>query len=139
MIGLKDKLNVPFIIDNNSFEHTDIVIKELQRNFSVADGQNAGRDLAGGMLRDIIGTYYNYTMSFGSKSGNPEAYELLFELLSRPVPSHTISFPFGNQTITQQMYVANGGDILKRFSQGGANQFTDMTVNFVAMKPFLKP
>ena len=139
MTGLTEKLNVPFIIDNKSFEHTDMVLRGLRRSFSVADGKNGGRDLAGGMIRDIIGTYFNYSLDFGSKSFNPEAYEQLVELLSAPVPFHTVSFPFGNQTITQRMYVTNGEDTLKWFNKSGDNQFSDLSINFIAMKPFLKP
>ena len=139
MKGLTQKLNVPFVIDNSSFERSDIVIKSISRSFSVVDGQNAGRDLTGSMLRDIIGTYYNYTVDFSSKNFNPEAYEFLVELLSSPVDYHMVSFPFGNKTITQKMYVANGQDVLKRFDPNGKNQFTDFSVNFVAMNPFLRP
>lgn len=139
MKGLTQKLNVPFVIDNKSFEHTDIVLKNIERSFSVVDGANAGRDLAGGMIRDILGTFFNYTVDFDSKTFNPDAYEELVEILSSPVAYHTVSFPFGNQTITQKMYVANGQDKLKRFSATDANQFTGFSVNFVATKPFLTP
>ena len=139
MTGLTQKLNVPFVVDNKSFEHDDIVIKNITRAFSVVDGDNAGRDLTGSMMRDIIGTFYNYTIDFSSKRFNPEAYEALVELLSSPVDYHIVSFPFGNKTITQKMYVANGQDALKRFDPNGKNQFTDFSVNFVAMNPFLKP
>ena len=139
MTGLTEQLNEPFSIDNKSFEHTDMVLRGLRRSFSVADGKNAGRDLAGGMIRDIIGTYFNYSLDFGSKSFNPEAYEQLVELLSAPVPFHTVSFPFGNQTITQRMYVTNGEDTLKWFNKSGDNQVSDLSINFIAMKPFLKP
>ena len=54
MTGLTQKLNVPFVVDNKSFEHDDIVIKNITRAFSVVDGDNAGRDLTGSMMRDII-------------------------------------------------------------------------------------
>ena len=139
MTGLTQKLDVPFIIDNKSFEHTDIVLRGLQRSFSVADGKNAGRDLAGGMMRDIIGTYFNYSLDFGSKSFSPDTYEELVEILSAPVAYHTVSFPFGNKTITQKMYVTNGQDTLRKFRANENNQFSDLSINFIAMKPFLTP
>ena len=34
----------------------------LKRSFQVLDGENAGRTLSGRMVRDIIGTFYNYEL-----------------------------------------------------------------------------
>ena len=49
-----------FVIDGNDYS---AIVTSLTRNFSVADGENAGRTTDGRMHRDLIGTYYNYSIT----------------------------------------------------------------------------
>lgn len=139
MDGLGNKLNTPFAIDGKEYDPNDIVITQIERSFSVADGDNAGRNLAGGMIRDIIGTYFNYKVDFSAKNSNPEVYEKLFELLASPVDYHVLSLPFGDKTISQNMYITSGSDTLRKFQRNKNNIFTDLSINFVAMNPFIIP
>ena len=139
MTGLNEKTGFPFAIDGVEYDPSEIVISSIKRSFSVADGDNAGRNIAGGMIRDIVGTYFNYTIDFNSKSSNPAVYETLFETLAAPADYHTLSLPFGDKTIVQKMYVTGGEDSLKKFKRSGENIFGDLSVNFIAMKPFLIP
>ena len=41
----------------------DVAISAYNRNFNVLDGPNAGRVLAGKMIRDIIGTYLGHKIT----------------------------------------------------------------------------
>lgn len=138
-MNLSDKLVSPFVIDGVEYDSKEIAIKSLTRSFQVLDGAKAGRSLGGDMLRDIVGTYYNYTIAFDAKIGHEDAYNRLYETLSAPVNSHTISLPFANETITQKMYVTSGSDKLIRFSKDGENFFTELSINFVSMSPFRIP
>lgn len=137
--NLGDKLEIPFVIDGIGYSSDKIVIKSITRNFEILDGENAGRTASGRMIRDIIGTFYNYSMTFKAKSIKPEEYETLFEILSQPVDFHQISLPFGNKTITQKMYVTSGSDNLIRFKKDGENTFGEISVNFISEKPFRIP
>ena len=38
----------------------------IERNFAVVDTDDAGRVLTGAMERDIIGTFYNYTIKLNT-------------------------------------------------------------------------
>lgn len=127
---LYDKLTSPFVIDG--VEYPNVRAMSLTRNFSILDGSNAGRTMSGDMMRDIIGTYYNYTIKFRSKVGYEQEYENLFDVLSSPVDFHELKLPFGNKTIIQKMYVTSGSDNLKRFKKDGINRFYEMSINFVA-------
>ena len=53
----------------------------IRRSFAVTDTDNSGRNISGEMLRDIIGTYYNYTIQFNTKQLNPAEYDDLYELV----------------------------------------------------------
>ena len=133
-MDLQDKLTSPFVIDSQTFPNVRIM--SITRNFSVLDGKEAERTMAGDMVRDIIGTYYNYTAKFRCKLEHETEYNNLYWLLSAPVDYHTISLPFANKTITQKMYVTGGSDNLKRFKTDGENWFYEMQINFVAMSAF---
>lgn len=138
---LTEKLEVPFKIDGVSYSSDKIVITSITRNFNILDGDNAGRTVSGRVLRDVIGTFYNYSMTFKAKDSAAGEYGTLVETLSAPVDFHEISFPFGNKTITQRMYVTSGSDKLIKFSPGVSeeNKFSDISVNFISEKPFLIP
>ena len=107
----------------------------IQRSFSIADTDNAGRNVQGEMIRDIVGTYYNYTVAFNTKYLNYEEYDDLFETLSAPVDYHTITAPYGQQTLTFTAYVTNGADALTRVDSQGNRLWGGLSINFIAMSP----
>lgn len=113
-------------------------VTSLKRSFSVLDGPNAGRTMDGGMQRDIIGTYYNYSLEIASDFSSPEEYDALYEVLSSPENSHTLVFPYAQELLTFQAYVANGEDELFHIYDG-LNKWDGLSVNFIAMKPQRRP
>jgi len=121
----------PITIDGNEY---DVQVTGLTRKAAVLDGKNAGRVLSGRMTRDIIGTYYNYDISFGTSKLSPADYDALYELLTAPVEYHTITVPYGQGTKTFEAYVANATDTLRRMTQN-YNHWGDLTITFTAMEP----
>lgn len=121
-------------------EYPGVFVKSpIHRSFNVLDGENAGRTMDGRMQRDIIGTYYTYRLEFDSSLSDPEEYDALFEVLSAPVDSHTITVPYGQSSITFEAYVANGDDDLSRIYRNDAKKWDNLSVNFVAMDPQRRP
>lgn len=125
-----------FTIDGNTY---DVEIVSLKRKFRVLDGNKAGRASDGSMMRNIIGTYYNYSMQLNTDRLSRSQYDELYEILSAPQDSHTVILPYGRGTITQQMYVTgNGGeDDLKIDDKG--NIWDGLSIEFIAMTPKRKP
>lgn len=119
-----------FTVDGRSF---NVSVSSLQRKASILDGENAGRMLSGRMERDIIGTYYNYTLGIDPKLMTPAEYDALYELLTAPVDSHALVVPYGQGTISFAAYISNAEDTLKRLA--GTNLWSDLKVNFIAMEP----
>lgn len=119
-----------FTVDGRSF---DVIVSSLQRKASVLDGKNAGRTLSGRMERDIIGTYYNYTLGIDPKLMTPADYDALYEILTAPTDSHGLVVPYGQGTISFNAYISNAEDTLKRMS--GINLWSDLAVTFTAMEP----
>lgn len=108
--------------------------KGIKRSFSVLDTDNSGRSTAGDMIRDIIGTYYNYTIQFETKNLSRDEYDDLYETLSAPVDYHVITVPYGQTTLTFNAYVTAGDDTLKHTNMSG-NDWSGLSVNFIAMSP----
>ena len=110
----------------------------IKRSFSIADTDKAGRVLTGEMIRDIIGTYYNYTVEFNTNFLSETEYDELYERVSNPVDSHKILVPYGQQTLEFDAYVTGGEDSLERIT-GSGNKWTGLSINFIAMKPKRRP
>lgn len=123
-------------LDGKAYPNLHVV--SLKRSFSVLDGDNAGRVMTGAMKRDIIGTYYNYSMEIDSVSSDLAEYDEFYEAISSPVDSHVLTVPYAQTTLTFDAYVANGEDELVS-KYNGRNEWQNLAVNFVAMKPKRTP
>lgn len=121
-----------FMVDGVGYPSVNVI--SLKRNFAVLDGPNAGRVMDGTMKRDIIGTYYNYSMEVTSDYSDLAEYDSLYEVISSPADSHEIVVPYGQGTMTFTAYVANGDDELLH-KRENFNKWNNLTFNFVAMKP----
>jgi len=121
-----------FSVDGVAYPKVNVL--SLKRSFQVLDGENAGRMMDGTMQRDIIGTYYNYSMVITSDFSDVEEYDALYEVLTAPSDSHAIVVPYGKGTLSFQAYVTNGEDELTHMFEG-LNRWDSLTFNFIAMEP----
>ena len=106
----------------------------IERNFAIVDTDDAGRVLTGAMERDIVGTFYNYTIKLETNFLSFAEYDELYEILSSPVEYHTIIVPYAQSVLRFKAYVTQGKDILNRMSSKG-NHWKQLSVNFIAMEP----
>ena len=123
-----------YVFTLDGVEYSKLHVISLKRSFAVLDGENAGRTMDGAMQRDIIGTYYNYSLEIDPAESDPEEYDAFFETISAPVDSHAVSFPYGQSTLSFEAYVSNGEDELWDIFQA-KNRWNNLTVNFIAMNP----
>ena len=121
-----------FLMDGIAY---DVSVTSLVRKFSVMDTDKSGRTQNGAMYRDIIGTFYNYTMTIRERNGDAAALEAFWSAISDPTKtSHVCVFPYGQTTLSQEMYVTSGEQALT-YMEPGRNHWGELTVNFIAMKP----
>lgn len=133
-----------FTLDGVEF---DVFVKSIKRSFAVTDTDNSGRTMDGNMHRDIIGTYYNYTLDIDTENLNTTDYDLLYEMISAPVESHTLTVPYGQDTLTFKAYVTKGEDNLKvrKVIKRGSNSveykhiWSGLSINFIATEPQRRP
>lgn len=114
----------------------DVNVMKLSRNAKVTDTGNSGRTLDGVMHRDIIGTYYNYTLEVAAKEGKYQDYDRLYDVVSAPVDSHDLVFPHGQETLLFKAYITEANDTMIR--REGVNLWgydDNLKLNFIAMEP----
>lgn len=124
-----------FFIDGVGY---NVHVTKLTRKFSVMDTEKSGRTMDGEMYRDPIGTFYNYTMSIAPCGGDADSMDAFWEVISQPVASHVCEFPYGQKTLTQKMYVTSGEQDLTIIA-ADKSYWGEITVNFIAMGPKVKP
>ena len=110
----------------------------LRRSFRIEESERSGMVKSGEEFRDIIGTYYDYAMDVEPDPAAPEDYDAFFEAVSAPVEAHTVTLPYGQETITYQAMVSAGED-KQRDKVAGVTRWTGLTVTFTAKKPQRRP
>ena len=109
-------------------------VESLTRSALIKDGQNAGELMSGEYERDLIGTYYHYTLVLsGMEPGSPD-YDAMYEVLTAPVNSHQVVMPYGQGTLSFQAYIQNAGDALISMTDT-ENWWGNLTIQFMAKRP----
>lgn len=125
----------PFLMDGVAY---NVIVSKLTRKFSVQDTSKTGRTQSGDMYRDVIGTFYNYAMTVEQMGTDAAALEAFWEAISQPVDSHLCTFPYGQVTLTQRMYITSGEQDVVQLTP----ERTDwgvLNVSFIAMSPKVVP
>lgn len=112
-------------------------VMKLERGFSVTDTENSGRLQNYKMHRDIAGTFYNYTMEIEPDVSYRADYDTFYDIISAPVESHHMIFPYAQETLMFDAYVTQGKDTMRRIK--GKNLWEGLSLNFVAMEPQRRP
>lgn len=118
-----------FMIDGESYNIGAVSIK---RDAPFLD-KYANRTEDGNLQRDLIGVYYNYTLTF-PKINNPSEYNRLYKKVTEPVPYHTVTVPDCIGSITYTAYISAVSDELHRIKDG-QNLWGGLTIKFIAKSP----
>jgi hypothetical protein len=115
---------------------------EIKRGFAVTDSELSGRLKNSEMFRDIVGTFYNYTLGVEPHPDYREDYDTFYDIISAPVKFHTVKFPYGlHGTIEYVAYVTTGEDSDKPIENGEIvdNRWSGLSVQFIAKEPQRRP
>lgn len=119
-----------FKIDNQEF---DVIVSDITRSFIVQDTPNTTRRANLDMYREIIGTFYNYSITLSSNNLKASDYDALYEIISAPKDFHNIELPYGQAVLSFSGYVTQGKDQLS--SMLGGNKWGKLTFNIIAKEP----
>ena len=106
----------------------------LHRAFEIIEGPNSGTAINGRTIRDIIGTRYSYQIDVEPDPADPESYDAFYEMITSPEDSHTVSFPYGQETITFDALIESGNDIYM-FIVVCRKRGSGLSIVFKAMEP----
>ena len=126
-----------FMLDGKTYNVT-VPAGGIKRSGRVTDGENVGRTISGLMIRDIIGTYYNYSISVDTRQTSLADYDELYETITAPVDFHVLKVPYGQGYMEFEAYITSADDTLEIMSEDG-NRWTGLTINFIAMEPQRRP
>lgn len=121
-------------------EYFDIAISELHRKADVLD-KSAYRSEDGDLHREVIGTYYNYTLKFGMMCRTQEEreqYNRLFETLSEPVAYRSVTLP--HDGISFEGYFASVEDDINYLVEDETGAaFKGLQCNLISRQPRKTP
>lgn len=113
----------------------------LKRSFAVTDSEHSGRLQNYEMDRDVIGTFYNYTLNVEPDPDYRSDYDTFYEIITAPTAFHDMIFPYGQTTLAFKAYVTSGDDDYKVMKQGitQVNKYSGLSVQFIAKAPQRRP
>lgn len=120
-----------FLMDGVSY---NVQVMSLKRSFEIKEAITAKYTQSGDIYRDLVGTYYNYTITVRERNGDRAELDAFWNAISKPIASHDCVFPYNQATLSQRMYVKNGTQDIRRLYKDGAT-WKDITVQFIAKEP----
>lgn len=113
----------------------------LKRKFSVTDTEHSGRVKSDEMHRDIVGTYYTYTVDVEPCADYRQDYDTFYEIVSAPIAFHQLSFPYAQERLDFKAYVTNGEDSLRvrQIRQEKIHIWEGLSLQFTAKEPQRRP
>lgn len=113
----------------------------VKRSFAVTDSEHSGRVKNNEMYRDVIGTFYNYTLTVEPDPSHRADYDTFYDIITAPTPFHALTFPYGQQVLEFTAYVTSGDDDIKPIMEGETqvNRYSGLSVQFIAKAPQRRP
>ena len=117
----------------------DVAISAYNRNFNVLDGPNAGRVLAGKMIRDIIGTYLGHKIIVFRRGDDYAGLDEFWEYLYQHSIDDSVLLEAadGQKTISYQAYYTSASQDIEKVEKG-VNFWGEIEVNFIPIDAQLK-
>lgn len=118
----------------------DVAISAYNRNFSVLDGENAGRVMSGRMVRDIIGTYVGHKITVFRRGSNYAGLDRFWDYLVEHSVDDSVMLEAadGQTTISYEAYYTSGSQDIERVVNG-VNYWGDIEIHFIPMEAQVTP
>ena len=116
----------------------DVPLVSIKRKGDFLD-KYAERVETGELKRELIGVYYNYTITVGTSSDFGDTdYNAFWDKMTEPVEFHDISIPTKSGYYTFRGYISSVADEYKKILDNEA-EFTGFTCNLIAKSPARTP
>lgn len=115
-----------------------VIFPSVGETADLVEGPNAGEMLSGRRERDLVGTYYSHTLSVQPDPRYPQDYDQFFDDITAPVPSHTITMPHGQSTVTYDAMVSSARHVANGVL-AGVRRWRGLEVSFQGIRPARRP
>lgn len=115
-----------------------VIFPSVEESADLVEGPNAGDMLSGRRERDLVGTYYSHTLSVQPDPRYPQDYDQFFDAITAPVPSHTITMPHGQSTVTYDAMVSSARHVASGVL-AGVRRWRGLEVSFQGIRPARRP
>ena len=114
--------------------HFDIPMISLKRNADFID-KFAERTEDADLLRELIGVFYNFTLTVGSSDAFGDTdYDVFWDKMTEPVEFHNISLPRKDGYYSFVGYISSVSDEYKKITNN-KEEFTGFTCKLTAKRP----
>ena len=117
-------------IQIDGIEYPVPLLSPMDRKGDILD-LTANRTEDGVLHREVIGTYYNYTLKFIAPT-DPELYESLWWKLTEPVASHQVQLPYQEEPF--EGYFGSCKDNVTLITSDG-QKAKGLSCNLIATRP----
>lgn len=125
------------IMDGKTYR-VRIIYPSVEENARLVEGPNAGDMLSGRRERDLVGTYYDHTLSVEPDPSHPQDYDQFYQDITAPVPSHSITMPHGQGTVTYDAMVSSARHVANGVI-AGVRRWKGLQVSFEGIRPARLP
>ena len=122
------------MITVDSVSYDVLIASNIERAFSLKQGNQGGIAQTGREIPDILGTDYVYTIRVEPNKNKYADYDSFYEAITSPADYHEVTLPYGQTTITFDAMILSGQDRLTR-KVGTSNRWGSLTLQFVPIEP----
>ena len=121
----------------------DVLVTSIEENFSILYSENTGRTMARGarMVLDPLGTFFGHKVTVQRKKGFEQAFDELYDYISRPrADGLTVDIVHNQTTISYEAYISQGNRKLKRIDEKTGKVYWDeLSLNIVPLEAQVLP
>lgn len=115
----------------------DVPLVSVKREAKVLDKYAEREEETGDLLRELIGVYLNFTLSFGTIDDD-DVYEALWDKLTEPVAFHDVTLPSTKKSYSFRCYVSSVSDEMEKIMDDTV-KFKGLTCKYIAKAPWRTP
>lgn len=115
----------------------DVPLVSVKREAKVLDKYAEREEETGDLLRELIGVYLNFTLSFGTIDDD-DIYEALWDKLTEPVAFHDVTLPSTKKSYSFRCYVSSVSDEMEKIMDDTV-KFKGLTCKYIAKAPWRTP
>lgn len=121
-----------FIIDGVDYSAL-VHAESITESFETIAHDTAATKQDGADYFDMIGTRFSHSLTLKKRNATTAAqWDALYDVISNPTESHTVTLPHNQSTITYDAHIYNGSRPLLRQAVG-VNVWGDITIEMKAI------